>query len=63
MKSDATTVTLYACHTAEGLARACHENAEHWWGGGVQWECISNARWHTSETGGAERSKLKIGRP
>ena len=25
MKSDATTVTLYACHTAEGLAKACHE--------------------------------------
>ena len=32
MKSDAATVTLYACRTAEGLAKACHENAEHWWG-------------------------------
>lgn len=26
-----TCVTLEACHTAEALAKACHEKAEHWW--------------------------------
>ena len=31
MKSDEVTVTLYACRTAEGLAKACNESAEHWW--------------------------------
>ena len=42
MKSDKITVTLYACHTAEGLAKACHENAEHWWGRcpvGMHFQC------------------------
>lgn len=28
MKSDVATVTLYAAHTAEGLAKACHDHAE-----------------------------------
>lgn len=28
MKSDKATVTLYAAHTAEGLAKACHDHAE-----------------------------------
>lgn len=28
MKSDTATVTLYACHTAEGLAIACRAHAE-----------------------------------
>ena len=31
MQSDKVTVTLYACSTSEGLAKACHENTEHWW--------------------------------
>ena len=28
MKSDEVTVTLYACHTAEGFAKACRDHAE-----------------------------------
>ena len=42
MKNDKITVTLYACRTAEGLAKACHENAEHWWGRcpvGMHFQC------------------------
>jgi len=31
MKSDEVTVTLYACHTAEGLARACRDHADNGW--------------------------------
>ena len=30
MKSDKVTVTLYACHTAEGLAQACRDHANVW---------------------------------
>ena len=30
MKSDTVTVTLYACHTAEGLAQACRDHANVW---------------------------------
>ena len=35
-------VTLEVCRTAEGLAQACHENAEHWWGRcpvGLHFDC------------------------
>lgn len=42
MKNNKITVTLYACRTAEGLAKACHENAEHWWGRcpvGMHFQC------------------------
>ena len=28
MRSDEATVTLYVCHTAEGLAKACRDHAE-----------------------------------
>ena len=31
MKSDEATVTLYACHTAEGLAKACRDHAGNGW--------------------------------
>lgn len=27
MKSDTVTITLFVCHTSEGLARACREHA------------------------------------
>ena len=28
MKSDTVTITLFVCHTAEGLAKACRDHAE-----------------------------------
>ena len=31
MKSDEATVTLYAMHTAEGLAKACRNHADNSW--------------------------------
>lgn len=31
MKSDKVTVTLYACHTAEALAKACRTHGETRW--------------------------------
>lgn len=31
MKSDTVTVTLYALHTAEGLAKACRDFADYGW--------------------------------
>ena len=31
MKSDKVTVTLYASHTAEGLAQACRDFADYGW--------------------------------
>ena len=30
MKDDEATVTLFACHTAEGLAMACRAHAKSW---------------------------------
>ena len=30
MKIDEATVTLFVCHTSEGLARACREHAVNW---------------------------------